>query len=70
MVRAGIDEGLRRMRFEDVLGRSERSAPSRMEAAKLLEISERSVRCQFAALRGDPIPRARNPRHPPRSRCV
>ena len=36
MDRAGIHEGIRRMRFTDVLGRSERSEPSQMEAAELL----------------------------------
>lgn len=44
MNRAGIHEGIRRMRFEDVLGRSERSELSQMEAAELLGISERTFR--------------------------
>ena len=44
MDRARIHEGMRRMRFEDVLGRSQRSEPSQMEAAELLGISERTVR--------------------------
>src|SRR5271156_6493890 len=44
MDRARIHEGIRRMRFEDVLGRSERSELSQMEAAELLGISERSFR--------------------------
>jgi hypothetical protein len=41
---ARIHEGIRRMRFEDVLGRSERSELSQIEAAELLGISERSFR--------------------------
>ena len=41
---ARIHEGIRRMRFTDVLGRSERSELSQMEAAELLGISERSFR--------------------------
>jgi transposase len=44
MDRARIHEGIRRMRFTDVLGRSERSEPSQMEAAELLGISERTFR--------------------------
>ena len=36
MDRARIHEGIRRMRFTDVLGRSERSELSQMEAAELL----------------------------------
>jgi hypothetical protein len=44
MDRARIHEGIRRMRFEDVLGRSERSELSQIEAAELLGISERSFR--------------------------
>jgi transposase len=44
MDRARIHEGIRRMRFTDVLGRSERSELSQMEAAELLGISERSFR--------------------------
>jgi len=44
MDRARIHEGKRRMRFEDVLGRSERSELSQMEAAELLGISERTFR--------------------------
>jgi len=44
MDRAGIHEGIRRMRFADVLGRSERSELSQMEAAELLGISERTFR--------------------------
>ena len=44
MDRAGIHEGIRRMRFTDVLGRSERSELSQMEAAELLGISERTFR--------------------------
>ena len=41
MDRARIHEGVRRMRFEDILGRSELS---QMEAAELLGISERTFR--------------------------
>src|SRR5271155_6125562 len=44
MDRARIHEGIRRMRFEDVLGRSQRSELSQMEAAELLGISERTFR--------------------------
>jgi len=44
MARARIHEGIRRMRFADVLGRSERSELSQMEAAELLGISERTFR--------------------------
>ena len=44
MDRARIHEGIRRMRFTDVLGRSERSELSQMEAAELLGINERTFR--------------------------
>jgi transposase len=44
MDRARIHEGIRRMRFDDVLGRLERSELSQMEAAELLGISERTFR--------------------------
>src|ERR1700692_2324385 len=44
MDRAHIHEGIRRMRFTDVLGRSERSELSQMEAAELLGVSERTFR--------------------------
>src|SRR6266571_4610392 len=44
MDRARLHEGIRRMRFEDALGRSERSELSQMEAAELLGISERTFR--------------------------
>jgi len=44
MERARIHEGIRRMRFLDVLGRTERSGLSQMEAAELLGISERTFR--------------------------
>src|SRR5258708_40165377 len=44
MDRARIHEGIRRMRFTDILGRSERSELSQMEAAELLGISERTFR--------------------------
>jgi transposase len=44
MERARIHEGIRRMRFEDVLGRTERSELSQMEAAELLGINERTFR--------------------------
>jgi transposase len=44
MDQARIHEGIRRMRFTDVLGRSERSELSQMEAAELLGISERTFR--------------------------
>jgi len=39
-----IHEGIRRMRFTDILGRSERSELSQMEAAELLGVSERTFR--------------------------
>ena len=42
MNRAGVHEGIRRMRFEDVLGRSERSELSQAEAGELLGVSERT----------------------------
>ena len=44
MDRARVHEGIRGMRFEDVLGRSERSELSQMEAAELLGIGERTFR--------------------------
>jgi hypothetical protein len=44
MDRARIHEGVRRMRFTDLLGRSERSELSQMEAAELLGINERTFR--------------------------
>jgi transposase len=44
MDRARIHEGIRRMRFAEILGRSERSELSQMEAAELLGISERTFR--------------------------
>ena len=44
MDRARIHEGIRRMRFLDVLGRTERSALSQMEAAELLGVCERTFR--------------------------
>ena len=44
MDRARIHEGIRRMRFEDVLSRSERSELSQIEAADLLGVSERTFR--------------------------
>ena len=44
MHRARIHEGIRRMRFTDILGRNERSELSQMEAAELLGINERTFR--------------------------
>jgi transposase len=44
MDRARIHEGIRRMRFTDILGRSERSELSQMEAAELLGVSKRTFR--------------------------
>ena len=44
MDRARLHEGIRRMRFTDVLDRSERSELRQMEAAELLGISERTFR--------------------------
>jgi transposase len=44
MERARIHEGVRRMRFDAVLGRTERSELSQMEAAELLGVSERTFR--------------------------
>ena len=44
MDRARIHEGIRRMRFADVLGRTERSGLSQVEAAELLGVSERTFR--------------------------
>lgn len=44
MDQARLHEGIRRMRFEDALGRAERSELSQMEAAELLGVSERTFR--------------------------
>ena len=44
MDRARIHEGIRRMRFADLLGRTERSERSQLEAAELLGVSERTFR--------------------------
>ena len=44
MDRARIHEGFRRMRFLDVLGRTERSGLSQLEAAELLGVCERTFR--------------------------
>ena len=44
MDRARLHEGIRRMRFLDVLGRTERSELSQMEAAELLGVCERTFR--------------------------
>ena len=44
MDRARIHEGIRRMRFSELLGRTERSGLSQMEAAELLGVSERTFR--------------------------
>jgi hypothetical protein len=44
MDRARIHEGIRRMRFSDVLGRTERRELSQMEAAELLGVCERTFR--------------------------
>ena len=44
MDRARVHEGIRRMRFLDVLGRVERSALSQVEAAELLGVCERTFR--------------------------
>jgi hypothetical protein len=44
MDRARIHEGIRRMRFSDVLGRTERSELSQLEAAELLGVCERTFR--------------------------
>lgn len=44
MDRARIHEGIRRMRFEDVLWRTEKSELSQIEAAELLGVSERTFR--------------------------
>jgi transposase len=44
MDRARIHEGIRRMRFLDVLERTERSALSQLEAAELLGVCERTFR--------------------------
>ena len=52
MDRARIHEGIRRMRFNDILARSERSELSQMEAGELLGISERTFRrCVTATAR-------------------
>jgi transposase len=44
MDRARIHEGTRQMRFEDVLGRWQRSELSRSDAAELLGVDERTFR--------------------------
>ncbi len=44
MDRARIHEGIRQMRVSNVLGRSERSELSQMEASELLGISELTFR--------------------------
>jgi len=44
MDRARIHEGIRRMRCADVVGRTERSELSQIEAAELLGISGRPFR--------------------------
>jgi transposase len=44
MDRARLHEGIRQMRFEDVLCRTERCELSQMEAAALLGVSERTFR--------------------------
>jgi transposase len=44
MDRARIHEGIRRMRFSDVLDRTERCGLSQLEAAELLGVSERTFR--------------------------
>ena len=44
MDRARVHEGVRRMRFEDVLGRWDRSELSQSEAAELLGVCERTFR--------------------------
>ncbi len=52
MDRVRVHEGIRRMRFTDVLGRSERSELSQMEAAELLGILRRCSIGYHPALRG------------------
>ena len=44
MRRTEILEGVRMMRFRDVFGRCERRALSKLEAAELLGVSERTFR--------------------------
>ena len=44
MERARIHEGIRRMRFEDLLSRQERGELSQVEAAEMLGVSERTFR--------------------------
>ena len=56
MDRARIHEGIRRMRFTDVLGRSERSELSQMEAAELLGVSERTFRRWRDRCRDEGVP--------------
>ncbi len=55
MDRARIHEGIRRMRFTDILGRSERSELSQMEAEELLGMSERHRWCDRPAMQGLPV---------------
>src|SRR5579871_5587586 len=44
MDRTGVHDGIRRMRFEDLLDRQERGELSQADAAEVLGISERSFR--------------------------
>ena len=44
MDRARIHEGIRRMRFSDLIDRTERSELSQVDAAELLGISDRTFR--------------------------
>lgn len=53
MERARIHEGIRRMRFEDLLSRQERGELSQVEAAEMLGISERTFRRWQTRLRDE-----------------
>ena len=55
MDRARLHEGIRRMRFADVLGRTERSGLSQMEAAELLGIGERTLYRKIGTFSSGPL---------------
>lgn len=53
---ARIHEGVRRMRFEDLLARQERGELSQVEAAEMLGVSERTFRRWQVRLRDEGPP--------------
>ena len=70
MDRARLHEGIRRMRFEDALGRTERSELSQMEASELLGISERTFRRWRDRYREEGPPGLSDRRLRPSLRCA